>query len=42
MCIPFNGELSSSMRPKCISRIELGEVGRVSHSADLISCLVLK
>jgi len=30
--VPLSGDLSSSMRPKCISRIELGEVGRVSHS----------
>lgn len=31
-CLPFSGDLSSSMRPKCISLIELGEVGRGSHS----------
>lgn len=30
--LPFNGDLSSNIRPKCISLIELGEVGRVSHS----------
>lgn len=30
--VPLSGDLSSSMRPKCISRIELGDVGRISHS----------
>lgn len=32
--LPFNGTLSSSIRPKCINRIELGEVGRGSHSVE--------
>jgi hypothetical protein len=32
--LPLSGDLSSSMRPKWISRIELGEVGRCSHSAS--------
>jgi len=35
--LPFSGDLSSNMRPKCISRIELGDVGRVSHSAKKVS-----
>jgi hypothetical protein len=33
-CLPLSGDLSSNMRPKCISRIELGDVGRVSHSVS--------
>lgn len=32
--LPFNGDLSSNMRPKWISLIELGEVGLGSHSAE--------
>jgi hypothetical protein len=32
--IPLSGDLSSNMRPKCISRIELGDVGRGSHSVS--------
>lgn len=30
--LPLRGDLSSNMRPKCISRIELGDVGLGSHS----------
>lgn len=37
MCLPFSGDLSSSIRPKCISRIELGDVGRGSHSIAKVS-----
>lgn len=33
-CLPLSGDLSSSIRPKCINLIALGEVGRGSHSVE--------